>query len=242
MPAPPRQRPPTVVIGVPSTGFWRETMAGDAITAAVWATIHGIYVEQRGASGAYTETNRNNIVRLVLNYENPIDAIMWVDYDMRFPADTIARLWGHGKDIVGATYRERQEPYRYMGKFCDRADEKSTEGLKPMDLMPGGMIMVRAAVYRSLPYPWYKLDEDGKRDDYYFTALARAAGHEVWCDMDLTLKVRHRGEQEVGWFEDGELIARREADPKWKIFEHPSLVGRAGPNGGMGISAPEMRK
>lgn len=233
------QRPPAIVIGVPSPGSWRATMAVDAISSAVWASIHGIYIETRGAEGAYTESNRNNIVRAVLNYEHPIDAIMWFDADMRFPADTISRLWAHGKAVVGATYRERQEPYRYLGKFSKKANEAATEGLCEMDLMPGGMILVRTDVYRRIDPPWYRLDADGLRDDYYFSTKAREAGYEVWCDMDLTLKVRHRGEQEVGWFEEGEEIARREADPRWKIFENPSLVGRAGPNGGAMFSAPE---
>ncbi len=232
-------RPPAIMIGVPSPGSWRATMAVDAISAAVWASLHGIYVEPRGAEGAYTETNRNNIVRAALNYEHPIDAIMWLDSDMRNPADTICRLWGHGKDIVGATYRERQEPYRYLGKFVDPDDAHSTTGLKLMELMPGGMILVRTALYRALDPPWYDKREDGLRDDYYFSTKAREAGYEVWCDMDLTLKVRHRGEQEIGWFEEGEEIARREADPRWNIFENPSLVGRAGLGNGAAFPAPE---
>lgn len=234
-------RPPAIILGVPSPGIWKAQMAVDAISASVWATIHGLYIESRGAEGAYTESNRNNIVRATLNYEHPIDAIVWFDADMRFPADTISRLWGHGKDVVGATYRERQEPYRYLGKFCHQIDERAVTGNAEMELMPGGMMLVRTDVYRKLPYPWYKLDEDGLRDDYYFSSAARKAGFEVWCDMDLTRKLRHIGEQEVGWFEDGETVSRREADPKWMIFEHPSLVGRAGPNGGA-ISAPETMR
>ena len=204
-------------------------MAVDAISASVWAALHGIYVEPRGAEGAYTEVNRNNIVRAMLNYAHPIDAIMWIDADMRFPADTLARLWGHNKSIVGATYRERQEPYRYLGKFADEVDAHAKDGLRPAELLPGGMILVRAEVYRALSPPWYKLDEDGLRDDYYFSNRAREYGFGVWCDMALTAKVRHRGEQEVGWFEEGEVVARRDDDARWKIFENPSLVGRAEP-------------
>ncbi len=218
-------RPPAIMLGVPSPGSWRATMAVDAISASVWAVAHGIYVEPRGAEGAYTEVNRNNIVRAALNYENPIDAIMWIDADMRFPADTIHRLWSHGKDVVGATYRERIEPYRYLGKFIDRNDEVETEGLVPAELLPGGMILVKMELYRRLPPPWYKLDEDGLRDDYYFSKRARDAGCDLWCDMPLTLKVRHRGEQEVGWFEEGEAIARRDDDPRWRVFENPALTG-----------------
>ncbi len=228
--APPIRRPVAVMLGTPSPGFWEAPMAVDAISASVWAVAHGIYVEARGAEGAYTETNRNNIVRAMLNYGNPIDAIMWIDADMRFPNDTIERLWSHGKAIVGATYRERQEPYRYLGKL----DDDRAEGLVRADLLPGGMIMVRAEVYRKLPPPWYKLDEDGMRDDYYFSQKAREAGFEIWCDMQLTRKVRHRGDQEVGWFEEGEAIVRRDDDPRWRIFD-PLLSGV--PSRGNGVSA-----
>ena len=223
------KRPPAIMVGVPSAGSWRAPMAVDAISAAVWAAIHGIYIEPRGAEGAYTESNRNNIVRSALNYEHPIDAIMWIDADMRFPADTIERLWEHGKDIVGATYRERQEPYRYLGKFCDEAQALAAGGLAPAELMPGGMMLVRTEVYRRVPPPWYVLDEDGLRDDYHFSAAAKKAGYDIWCDMDLTRKIRHRGEQEIGWFEEGEEVVRREAAPRWNIFDNPALVARARP-------------
>ena len=226
--APPAQRPPAIILAVPSSGFWKAKMAADAISTSVWAAIHGIYIEVRAAEGAYTESNRNNIVRAALNYQHPIDALMWLDSDMRVPADTIARLWGHGKDIVGAVYRERAAPYHYLGKFCDEDDAETKAGLKPMELMPGGVIMVKMDVYRALPFPWYKLDEDGLRDDYYFTNMAREAGYEVWCDMGLTVRVAHRGEDDVGWFDEGRIVARGGRDDP-RVSKIPSLTGRAEP-------------
>lgn len=235
-------RLPAVFISTPSLGTWDADTGTDMISTASWAYRNGIYVEPRGATGAYTESNRNNVVRAALAYEHPIDAIMWIDADMRFPQDTISRLWSLGKDIVGGIYRERIAPFRYLGKFCNKDDDHSTSGVKPMELMPGGMILVKTEVYRKLSYPWYKLDEDGLRDDYYFSTRAREAGYEIWCDMGLTVKVRHISKQEVGWFEEGEVIARREDDPKWKIFENPYLVGRAGPNGGVVHTAPETMR
>jgi hypothetical protein len=225
--AAPAQRPPAIMLGVPSSGVWKATMAGDAIAMAVWAAIHGIYIEHRGADGAYTEYNRNEIVRAALGYEHPIDALMWLDSDMRVPPQTLVRLWAFGKDIVGATYRERVNPYRYLGKFCDDADEQTKAGLKPMELMPGGVMLVRLDVYRAIPSPWYKLDEDGLRDDYYFTTKAREAGYKVWCDMELTRKVGHRGEIDIGWEWDERLVPR--PDPRLKNFENPSWTGRAEP-------------
>ena len=229
---------PYIVLGTPSTGVWKSKMAVCAIDMAVMSACGRVLVKAIGAEGAYTETNRNNIVRAVLASVDPIAGILWIDSDMQFPPDTLLHLMSHKKDIVGATYRERQEPYRYLGKFADDNDAHAWEaGLQRMDLMPGGMILVRTEVYRRLPPPWYKLDEEGWRDDYHFCVEARAAGYEVWCDLDLTRKVIHRGEQEVGWFQEGEEAARRSDDARWRVFDQLPRAGGVNSGGAAILSA-----
>jgi hypothetical protein len=232
------KRPPAIMIGVPSPGFWKAKMGVDTLSMALWAAYHGIYIEARGAEGAYTEANRNNIVRAALDYKHPIDAIMWIDADMRVLPQTLLRLWKYGRDIVGANYREREPPYSHLGKFSNERDAKAKGGIHEMDLMPGGMILVRTAVYRKLSAPWYKLDDDGLRDDYYFCTKAREAGYKVWCDMELTRTVRHRGDNDVWWYGEGEEPVAR-ADPRQPVFDIPSLVGRAGLENGAAFPAPE---
>lgn len=231
-------RAPRIAIGVPSTGLWREGMGVCALGLAATTSRAGAIVEPIGATGAYTETNRNNIVLAAL--EREFDAVLWIDSDMKFPTDALIHLMNRDLDIVGATYRERQEPYRFLGSFLDGDDGHAGEGgLHRMKLMPGGFILVKTGVYRATPGPWYAQDATGFRDDYYFSNLARAAGFEVWCDMDLTPHIVHRGEQDVGWFEAGEVAARRSDDPRWAIFEKPPRTGGAVPGGGSVPTAQE---
>lgn len=223
---------PHIFLGVPNTGSWDERMAVFAVDMAVRSLAGGIIVKAMSATGAYTETNRNNIVQAALTSPDPVDAIFWVDSDMEAPIDALSHLWSHGLDIVGASYRERKEPYRYLGRFLDEDDASAVTGVKPADLLPGGMMLVKTDVYRAVPYPWYKLGEDGFRDDYYFCQKAIEAGYKIWCDMDLTRKVVHIGKQGVGWFEEGEEIARRTDDPRWNVFQNPPRTGLAEPGGG----------
>lgn len=238
MPDAASSRPPRIAIGTPSTGHWRESMGVCAVGLAAMTSCAGAIVDCIGATGAYTEVNRNNIVEAALQRE--FDAILWIDSDMKFPPDALVHLINRNLDIVGATYRERQEPYRFLGSFLDGDDRHAAEsGLHRMARLPGGFILVRTAVYRAITAPWYRLDELGYRDDYYFSNLARAAGFEVWCDMDLTRHIVHRGEQDVGWFEDGEVAARRSDDPRWAIFEKPPRTGGAVPGGGLAAAAQE---
>lgn len=222
-------RLPYIFVGTPSPGMWRAKTAVCAYDMGVNAAAQRIISKAIGAEGAYTEANRTNVVTAALTSADEVDAIMWIDSDMVFPPDTLAHLWGLNLPIAGATYRERQEPYRFLGRFLDPEDELALErgdkltGLRPMRLMPGGMILVRMEVYRVLGMPWYDIEgyESGKtrlRDDYFFCQRAIEAGYMPMCDMDLTAKVKHRGEQDVGWFEEGELAAPRTDDPKWKIF------------------------
>ena len=123
--------------------------------------------------------------------------ILWVDSDMRFPPDTATQLLAHNKPIVGATYRRRGKPYQPLGEFT------GTEGLVPAKLLPGGMMLVRRAVYERLRRPWYSehyaADGEFSTDDTYFCRAAIAAGIKIWCDLDLTKEVSHLGSVAVPW-------------------------------------------
>ena len=215
----------SIILATPSTGMWREGMGTCAIGLAGLTARAGAIIDAVGATGAYTEQNRNNIVRAVLARSPPVDYILWIDSDMKFPPDALLGMLNRGVDIVGATYRERQEPYRFLGCFLDEDDGHAKEpGLHKMKYLPGGFILVKMDVYRKLSPPWYERDEEGVRDDYYFCALARAAGYDVWGDMDLTPYVVHRGEIDIEWFGDGEAVERRKEDPRWKIFDNRTLA------------------
>lgn len=225
-----------ILIAVPSPGFWRAPTAVAVAQMAADTAAVGVNVRIAGGEGAYTEVNRNNLVETALRMGAA--GIMWVDSDMRFPSDALLRLMGHDKDIVGAMYRERDMPFRFHGCFLDGDDNRAWDtGLQPAALLPGGMILVKRGVYEQLPRPWYKLDEEGARDDYYFCKTALSAGLSIWCDMDLTREVKHRGEQDVGWFEEGEAAVRREGE----AWLHGIPPGPSAPTRNGGIASSAMR-
>ena len=124
-------------------------------------------------------------------------AVMWVDSDMRFPPDTVTRLLGHNKPIVGATYRRRGPPYQPLGEF------EGTEGLVRAKLLPGGLVLVKRQVYERLSFPWYSegyaADGEFSTEDTVFCRAAIAAGFPIFCDLDLTAEVSHIGSIAVPW-------------------------------------------
>lgn len=205
---------PSFIVGVPSAGLWKAEMGVSLCNMIARTTAAQVVAEVCGVQGCYVEKNRNTIVRLALESPTPVDGILWVDTDMEFPPDTLLRLMARQKHIVGCNYRERAAPHGYLGHFLDDDDRRCYRGgLHKMDRMPGGLMLVGMSVYHTLSPPWYRapIEENDPRDDYYFSLKAREAGFGVWCDMDLTRHVVHRGEQAVGWFRDDEPVLRRGA-------------------------------
>lgn len=138
--------------------------------------------------------------------------------DMIFPADALLRLMSHEKDIVGVNYRQRTPPYTYVGHYLAENGEASLDmanilkpGLQPMFQMPTGLLLTRFDIYRKMKWPWFDASVTGPRDDIYFCRKARSMGYEIWCDQELTAKVRHRDMQEIPWFNPEQLQIHRGA-------------------------------
>lgn len=60
------------------------------------------------------------------------------------------------------------------------------------------------------PFPdsWFRAPRNraDKRDDVYFCHLARKLGYEIWCDQQLTKQVFHRTVQDLGWFNEKQIV------------------------------------
>jgi hypothetical protein len=117
--------------------------------AAIPNTVIGIVNER----GAMVENQRNNIVDRSL--AEGADYLFWVDSDMSFPRNALQILLSHGKDIIGATYNKRFPPHDTLGHFLGPNRDLSQGGLVEADFLPGGMMLVKADVYRGLGYPYY---------------------------------------------------------------------------------------
>ena len=156
--------------------------------------------------------SRNEAVRQALDGE--YSHLMFLDSDMHFPADTLTRLLGHGKPIVGATYVRRCEPYSLLGAFEKPAETGLVEALE----LPAGCLLINVAVLRKISWPWFKWeygDEVGARlgEDLYFCRKAREAGLRVYCDMDLSKALGHVGVRRYTIKDGIEFVARE----RWHV-------------------------
>lgn len=144
---------------------------------------------------------RNRLV--TISKEWGADWLLWFDSDLTFPPETLVRLMSHNLDIVGATYSQRAHPYSVLGEFAgEPQSDLSGVSLVEANMMPGGLMLIKASVYDKIPGPWYEdtykpgtMDRIGEDIDFCFKA--KKAGIKIWCDLDLTDQVTHIGQVHV---------------------------------------------
>ena len=132
------------------------------------------------------------------------DYILWLDTDMRFPKDALARLLSHGEKIVAANYATRRVPVKTVAFDVVEKDwtcvytRAGDTGLREVAAVGMGVMLVATDVYKSLPKPWHHIGYSMKSgefsgEDIYFCKAARHAGYKVLIDQDLSKEVKHIG-------------------------------------------------
>jgi glycosyltransferase involved in cell wall biosynthesis len=146
-------RKPRVAICIPSGRSWEAGTGTSVAALAAYSGMAGIDVAVLNVQSSMVSQGRNSSVEIALG--NGCDYLLWIDSDMKFPPDALVRLMRHGKEICGATYNKRVPPYETLGKFAGEMKDLSGGGLHEAVLMPGGMMLIKADVYKKLSYPWY---------------------------------------------------------------------------------------
>ena len=132
----------------------------------------------------------NKLVRTAQEYK--ADYVLFIDSDMMFPKDALARLIDHDRDIVGATYCKRAPPFEIIGKTV--AGDMPCSGLVEAEWLPAGMLLIRASVFERMAFPWFYesyVDGDLHSEDANFCDDARKTGLSVWLDCDLSFELAH---------------------------------------------------
>lgn len=243
---PAAKQPPALAICMPSfsTIMADTAMALSALTSYT-VNVRAARVALCNQKASMITMARNDLVSRSLDLG--ADYILFVDSDLTFPPDAAVRLMGHGRDIVGATYSKRVPPFETLGKLKGRWEDFKAGGLCPAEFLPGGFLMIKADVFRKVPWPWFHetmqrpggsmdsfiglvndsfmltapapvveslranaelqkwLDETWPlepankivSEDYNFSKKARQHGYDIWCDLTLTWKMAHIGEQAV---------------------------------------------
>ena len=128
--------------------------------------------------------------------------VLFVDSDMRFPADAPERLLDHDVDIVAANYVQRTMPEWW----CSRANGQPLSsyhrtGLQSVESTGCGLMLVRLSVFDEWAGAYFETPYSGREhlgEDLWFCHEARARGFQVWIDHDLSQQVRHQGTVEHG--------------------------------------------
>ena len=150
--------------------------------------------------GTLIADQRCKLVEMALKAK--ADYVLFLDSDMRFPADLIDKLLAHDKDIVACNYAQRRLPVRTVA-FKDWASldyvySLGSSGLETVDAVGMGAMLIKAEVFKRLPYPWFQIHylpsaKMWAGEDMFFCNLAKEAGYEIVVDHDLSRQIGHEG-------------------------------------------------
>jgi hypothetical protein len=144
--------PVQVAVCIPSGRTWESETSARIAAICMRAMSNGIRLILVNESNSVISFSRNSMAEFALN--NGATHIMWIDSDNIPPVDVIKRFVDLDKDIVGSVYCKRVPPYELLGVPAGPVDF-SRGGVVPYWLLPGGCVMVKAKVYRTIPKPWY---------------------------------------------------------------------------------------
>jgi len=184
---------PLVAIGIPSGDMVHADFAMSLATLCFNAGARAFIVN---AKSSLVMVGRNQIVEAARLAK--ATHLLFLDSDLTFPPDTLARLLAHGKDIVGGLYTQRVPPHHPLGMTLEGEHVAVTNGLRPMKSMPTGCLLIRLSIFDQLPKPWFNTGTDGDKilgEDFMFCERARQAGFEIWCDGDLSRDLAHIGQK-----------------------------------------------
>jgi hypothetical protein len=157
--------------------------------------------------GSLVVNNRNKLVEQAR--ELGVDYLFFVDSDIVLHVHTLRRLLGHEKDIVGATYIQREEPHRLLGKSVDGellheylpGKPIDTNALMEVGALPGGCLLINMKVFDAMEEPIFQTPAhvtDGtpwiEGEDYFFCRNARALNFSIWLDWGVSCSLRHIGQ------------------------------------------------
>jgi hypothetical protein len=171
---------------------------------SMWEMFHRCYglVTIINARSSLVPVSRYTLVNSAIE-DHRAEKVFFIDTDLTFPPDALDRLLAHDVPIVAATYVMRRPPQIVLG-FGVEDIEPGATGLYKMYRMPIGFSLISTEVFRNIPKPWFPVVWDEEKgnligEDYGFCDLAREAGYDLWCDLDLSHELGHEASQTLTW-------------------------------------------
>jgi hypothetical protein len=181
------------------------TTTRDAITAGTTGDLIRLLrrhpdAKFMAAIGIYISNLRQQCASVAL--QTGASHLLFIDADMRFPANTLDRLLAHDLELVAANYVQRTMPEWWTARLEGHSvSSVGQTGLQAVDSVGCGVMLIRASVFGKIPRPWFDTPYDGVQhlgEDLTFCRHAQAHGIPVWVDHDLSQEGRHQGTLEWG--------------------------------------------
>ena len=200
-----------------STDHWWAWTAYDfgGLVGRTVATVPDVDLRRFMATGCEIPELREKVTTAALRAE--CDWLLYIDSDMRFPADALVRLLAHEQSVVAANYTTRRPPFHPVSVKHIGGERVYTEadsmGLEAVAATGMGVMLVNADVARNIPQPrfmigWTPDDCSHVPEDLYFCRKIGELGVPILIDHDLSKEVTHIGAVE---FEAAHAVASRES-------------------------------
>ncbi|MDO8461278.1 MAG: glycosyltransferase [Deltaproteobacteria bacterium] len=179
-----------VVIAVPLGShfiYWK-------VVAAILELEKPVFSEWMVFQGGLADRARNALVEQMLAHPMGATHLFFLDADVLPTPDTLTRLLQVDQAIVSGVYRRRVPPHEPMAFTEDRKGKyqpilmKGKGGLKKVDVVGGGCLLIRREVFEKVKPPWFTCEWRKKghiTEDFSFCERARRAGFSIWVDTTL---------------------------------------------------------
>jgi len=140
------------------------------------------------------------------------EAILWIDSDMRFPANTLEVMLSRKVPILGVNATTRRAPILPTALNLEmekdsavlrKVESRGKQGIEQVTAVGFGVTLVRSQVFKEIPKPWFNIiwkdDGDIIGEDVHFCVKALDFGIETYVDHDLSPLIKHIGTKEYGW-------------------------------------------
>jgi len=153
------------------------------------------------------DTERNELVKMAQG-DPSMTHILFVDTDVITEMDVnqaIAQMLAYNVPIVSGLYRAKQKTGFNYATWM-----KAPEGIKgyvpitqwssganwlSVSVVGAGLLLVKKEVFQKVTYPWFKWDQIGPSEDFYFCEKAKKAGYEINVATDI--KCSHEGKVKI---------------------------------------------
>lgn len=186
-------------VAYPSGEYVHVSFMTSVLLLMQYMMLNGIPAAIAGHQGSRICVNRNALVEMAKKSDST--HILFIDADMVFEPDVVAKLLDHDKDFVCATACKRDGSGKAIGSFMIGGPDKPTEyvkgGLIEAKIIGLPLALIKMSVFDKLKKPYFAeppLDNgDAQGEDIYFCSNVIASGLKIWCDVDISKKLGHTG-------------------------------------------------